>query len=202
MKTLRENRVVHVLVVALVLGAVATMGAVGLPGEEPSAAILAAGSGGTPAVQSFFDVFLEIQGIPGESTSAAHNGSIEVLSWSWGVSQTSTGGAGGGAGAVGRATGHVTLIKRIDKATPLLFKRCVDGTPIPLATVYLARPDGQTYLKYELKNVMVSSIVHGGDVNGDGLPDETLELTFSGAKLTYTQFDAANKPIGQTTGEW
>jgi type VI secretion system secreted protein Hcp len=199
MKILRSNRVLHVLMVALVLAAVATIGAGALPGEEPSAAILAVGSGGTPAVQSFFDIFLEIQGIPGESTSAAHNGSIEVLSWSWGVSQTST---GGGAGVVGRANGHVTLIKRIDKATPLLFKRCVDGTPIPLATVYLTRPDGQTYLKYELRNVMVSSIVHGGDVDGDGLPDETLELTFTGAKLTYTQFDAAGKPIGQTTGEW
>ena len=49
---------------------------------------------------------------------------------------------------------------------------------------------------------MVSSIVHGGDVDGDGMPDETLELTFDGAKLTYTQFDAAGKPVGQTTGEW
>jgi len=49
---------------------------------------------------------------------------------------------------------------------------------------------------------MVSSIVHGGDVDGDGMPDETLELTFDGAKLTYTQFDATGKPVGQTTGEW
>lgn len=203
MKTLRSNRVVHVLMVAAVLGIVATMGAVGLPGEEPAAAILAAGSGGAGAVQSFFDIFLEIEGILGESTAPAHKGSIEVLSWSWGLSQTSTSGAGSGAGVVGRErTGHVTLIKRIDKATPLLFKRCADGTPIPLSTVYLARPDGQTYLKYELKNVTVSSIVHGGDVDGDGLPDETLELTFTGAKLTYTQFDVAGKPIGQTTGEW
>jgi len=198
MKTLRNNRVIHVLIVALALGAVA---AVGLPGEEQTAAILAAGPIGTPAVQSFFDIFVEIPGIEGEAAAPAHKGTIEVLSWSWGVSQTSTGG-GGGAGVVGRATGHVTLIKRIDKATPLLFKRCVDGTPIPLATVYLTRQDGQTYLKYELKNVMVSSIVHGGDVDGDGLPDETLELTFTGVKLTYTQFDATGKPVGQTTAEW
>jgi type VI protein secretion system component Hcp len=57
-------------------------------------------------------------------------------------------------------------------------------------------------LKYELKNVMVSSISHGGDVNGDGLPDETLDLTLTGAKLTYTQFDATGKSIGQTTAQW
>ncbi len=202
MKALRNMPWVHVLVITLILGVVAATGGVGPAGTEPLAAIPAAAPGGTPAAQSFFDIFTEIEGIPGESTVAAHKGSIEVLSWSWGLSQTSTSGAGGGAGVVGRGTGHVTLIKRIDKATPLLFKRCVDGTPIPLATVYLTREDGQTYLKYELKNVMVSSIVHGGDVDGDGLPDETLELTFTGVKLTYTQYDVAGKPIGQGTAEW
>ncbi len=203
MKALRSTPWVHVFVIALVLGVVAMVGGVRSVGTEALAAIPAAGPDGTPTVQSFFDIFIEIEGIPGESTAPAHKGTIEVLSWSWGVSQTSTSGAGSGAGVVSRErTGHVTLIKRIDKATPLLFKRCVDGTPIPLATVYLTRPDGQTYLKYELKNVMVSSIVHGGDVDGDGLPDETLELSFDGVKLTYTQFDATGKPVGQTTAEW
>ena len=200
MRVLRNTPWVHVLVIALVLSVVATTGGVRSAGIEPLAA--PAAPDGTVAVSSFFDIFTEIAGIEGESTVPAHKGSIEVLSWSWGVSQTSTGGGGGGGALAGRATGHVTLIKRIDKATPLLFKRCVDGTPIPLATVFLTREDGQTYLKYELKNVMVSSIVHGGDVDGDGRPDETLELTFTGATLTYTQFDAAGKPIGQTTGQW
>ncbi len=202
MRAVRSTPWVHVLAITLVLGVVAATGGVGPAGTEPLAAVPAAAPGGTPAAQSFFDIFIEIEGIPGESTAPAHKGSIEVLSWSWGVSQTSTGGGGGGGALAGRATGHVTLIKRIDKATPLLFKRCVDGTPIPLATVHLTREDGQTYLKYELKNVMVSSIVHGGDVDGDGLPDETLEITFTGVKLTYTQFDAAGRPVGQTTAEW
>jgi type VI secretion system secreted protein Hcp len=199
MKALRNNRWVHVLMVVLVLGVVAAFAGVGSPGTETPVAALAAVPDVTPAAPSFFDIFLDIQGIPGESTVPAHKGSIEVLSWSWGLSQVSN----SGAVAVSRErTGHVTLIKRIDKATPLLFKRCVDGTPITLATVQLTREDGQTYLKYELKNVMVSSIVHGGDVDGDGRPDETLELTLGGAKLTYTEFDATGKPVGQTTGEW
>jgi len=189
MKSLRNNRVIHVLVIALVLAAVATVGGIGLPGEEQPAVILAAGSGGSPAVQSFFDVFLEIEGIPSESTAPARQGSIEVLSWSWGISQVA-------------GVGTASVTKRIDKATPLLFQDCADGTVIPLATVYLARQDGQTYLEYDLTSVIVISISHGGDVNGDGLPDETLELTFDGATLTYTQFDSAGKPVGETTGEF
>jgi type VI secretion system Hcp family effector len=159
----------------------------------------AAAPGGATTVTAFFDIFMDIPGMAGESTNALHKGSIEVLSWSWGVTQTSV----GGTGAIGRVlVGHVTLMKRIDKATPLLFKNCIDDTVLPLVTVQLTRADGQTFLKYELKNVMISSIAHGGDLDGDGLPDETIELTLGGAKLTYTQFDAAGKAVGQTSAEW
>ncbi len=152
--------------------------------------------GGTTTAPSAFDIFMDIDGIAGESTKPLHKGSIEVMSWSWGVSQTS-------AGALGRElVGQATLIKRIDKATPLLLKRLVDGTALPLVTVQLTRADGQTFLKYELKDVMISSISHGGDLDGDGLPDETIALVLGGARLTYTQFDTAGKVIGQTSAEW
>ncbi len=183
MKAIRSTRWAYVLVVTLVLGAVATIGGVGPAGTEPLAVIA-----GTSAVQSSSDIVLEIEGIPGESTVTAHKGTMDVLSWNWGVSQTA-------------GVGTVSVIKRIDKATPLLFGDCIDGTVIALATVYLTRQDGQTYLEYELADVVISSISHGGDVNGDGLPDETLQLRFDGATLTYTQFDATGKPVGQTTAE-
>ncbi len=203
MKALRSTPWVHVLAIPLVLGAVATMGGAGPAAIEPLA-VPGGGLDGTPATPAFFDIFLEIEGVEGESTAAGHKGSIEVLSWSWGVSQTATGGGGGSGGAVTarEKTGHVTLIKRIDKATPLLFKRVVDGTHIPRVVVQLTREDGQTYLRYELKDVVISSIVHAGDLDGDGCPDETLELTLGGTKLTHTQFDATGKPVGQTSAEW
>ncbi len=203
MNALQNNLARNILVTVLLLAALALVGTVGQSRAEPLLAGPAAGPDVALAAESFFDIFVEIEGIEGESTAPGHRGSIEVQSWSWGVSQMATGGGGGGGGAVGRELkGHVTLIKRIDKASPLLCKRCVDGTPLPLVIVQLTRADGQTYLKYELKNVMVSSIVHGGDLDGDGAPDETLELTFDGAKLTYTQFDATGKPVGQSSAQW
>ena len=45
------------------------------------------------------DVFLKIGDIKGESKDSKHKGEIDVLSWSWGVSQTGTMGIGGGGGA-------------------------------------------------------------------------------------------------------
>jgi type VI secretion system secreted protein Hcp len=202
MKVLHSNRGRNILVVILAVALLATVG-----GVRPSRAQLHAGPiiigpdpSGSPA---FFDIFLEIEGVEGEAAAPGHERAIEVLSWSWGVSQTATGGGGGAGGLAGREkTGHVTLIKRIDKATPLLSKRCVEGTVAPRVTVHLTREEGQTYLKYELKEVLVSSVQHGGDLDGDGLLDETLELTFDGAKLTYTPHDPAGKPVGQISAEW
>lgn len=201
MKTWRNHSTTLVIVGVLVLAAGAAVGAVGLTAAEPPKLVLAAGPGGTVPTPQAVDMFLKIEGIDGESTNAAHKGWIEIQSWSWGLSQASSGGGGAG-GAVGRELkGHVTLIKRIDKATPLLFKRCSDGTVLALATVELTRPNGgPTYLKYELKEVLISSIAHG-DVDGDGVPEETVTLDFTGVKLTYTQFDASGKPVGQTSAE-
>jgi type VI secretion system secreted protein Hcp len=200
MKTLRKHAGASGLAVILGLAALAAIGGVGLPGVAPSAAVWAAVPGGTSPMPQAVDMFLKIEGVDGEVTAAAHKGWIEVLSWSWGLSQAGSGGAGAG-GAVGRLVGHVTIVKRVDKATPPLFKRCSDGTVLPLVTMELARSGGGlTYLKYDLNSVLVSSIAHG-DVDGDGIPDETIMLDFTGAKLTYTQLDASGKPVGVTLAE-
>lgn len=200
MKTLREHSGTWALAVISLLSLVAITGTAGLPGAAPPSVALTASPGGTSPTPQAVDMFLKIEGIDGEVTATAHKGWIEVDSWSWGVSQTATVGAGSGA-ATGRLTGHVTLIKRIDKATPLLFKRCSDGSVLPLVTVELARGGGGlTYLKYEMNNVMISSITHG-DLDGDGIPDEELKLDFTAVKLTYTQLDPSGKPVVQTVAE-
>ena len=45
------------------------------------------------------DYFLKLEGIKGESQDDKHRDEIDVLSFSWGVSQTGTMAFGGGAGA-------------------------------------------------------------------------------------------------------
>lgn len=200
MKALRKHAGASAMTVILVVAVLAAVGGVGLPGVGPSPAVWAAVPGGTSPTPQAVDMFLKIEGVDGEVTAAAHKAWIEVLSWSWGLSQAGGGGTGAG-GALGRLVGHVSIVKRIDKATPLLFKRCSDGTVLPLVTVELARGGGGlTYLKYDLNSVLVSSIAHG-DVDGDGIPDETITLDFTGAKLTYTQLDASGKPVSVTLAE-
>ena len=45
------------------------------------------------------DVFLKLGDVKGESKDSKHEGEIDVLSWSWGISQTGLGSMGGGSGA-------------------------------------------------------------------------------------------------------
>jgi type VI secretion system secreted protein Hcp len=200
MRVLRDHLGKSVLIATAVLAAVVGLGQVARPETEPVTALAVGGTGSTPAASSFFDVFLDIPGIPGESAVVGHVGSIEVLSWSWGVQQTLTTVAGNVV-VRGPLTGQVVLVKHIDKATPLLFTKCSLGQTIPLVTVQLVRYDGQTYMKYDLKNVLITAITHA-DTNGDGAPDEKIELNLGGGTLTYTQFDATGKSLGQTTAQW
>src|ERR1700704_1510183 len=73
------------------------------------------------------DIFAKIGDIKGESLDAKHKDEIEVLSFSWGLTNGVSIGAGGGAGA-GKATFQdLTIVHNIDKASPLLMKACATG---------------------------------------------------------------------------
>ena len=51
------------------------------------------------------DMFLKLDGIKGESKDSKHSGEIEILAWSWGLSNSGSFGSGGGGGTeIGRAS--------------------------------------------------------------------------------------------------
>ncbi len=66
------------------------------------------------------DMFLKLKGIDGESIDAKHKGEIDVLAWSWGLSEEppQTGG-GGGVGKV--KPQDLSVHKLVDIASPLLL---------------------------------------------------------------------------------
>ena len=62
------------------------------------------------------DYFLKLDGIPGESTDAKHKGEIDVLAFSWGVSQSGSTAPGGGVatpiGAIARDSSVFSCSRR------------------------------------------------------------------------------------------
>ena len=137
------------------------------------------------AADASVDVFLKIEGIPGEST--AHKDQIEVLSWSWGMAQQF--GPSTGMRAA-KGTGCITelnLMKLVDKATPKLMGALVSGTMLKNAKLSLHKAGGDKPLEFltiEMETVFVSSLQESGSSES---PTESLALRFAKATVTHTQ---------------
>ena len=81
------------------------------------------------------DIFAKIGDIKGESLDDKHKGEIEVLSWSWGVSNAGEmrGGSGGGEGKA--SFRDLSFTHNIDKASPVLLQACATGVHLKEATI-------------------------------------------------------------------
>lgn len=139
-----------------------------------------------------FDAYLEIEGIPGESSDDAHKDWIEVLSFSSGVSQTASGSAssGGGASAERADFQDFSIVKTLDKASPKIALACADGTHIKSIILELCRAGGDKvkYMEYKMTNCIVSSFHPGGSAQGgETLPLEEVTFNFGKIEWIYTQ---------------
>jgi type VI secretion system secreted protein Hcp len=155
-----------------------------------------------------FDAFLKISTIPGESTDEKHSAWIEVLSYSWGVSQPSSGAvSSGGARTAERADFQdFSVVKTLDKASPKLSLSCVKGEHIPEVKLELCRATGdkQKYMEYKMSDVTVSSVRPGGSSQGgEPLPIEEVSFAYGKIEWTYTETDhGTGKPKGDVVGHW
>ncbi|HYZ71955.1 MAG TPA: type VI secretion system tube protein Hcp, partial [Chthoniobacterales bacterium] len=66
------------------------------------------------------DMFLKINGVDGESKDKAHSKQIDVLAWSWGLSNTGSAHVGGGAGSGKVNVQDISITKWVDSASPKL----------------------------------------------------------------------------------
>jgi type VI secretion system secreted protein Hcp len=157
-----------------------------------------------------FDSFLLIDGIPGESTDAAHGEWIELLSFSFGGSQPTSGSISSGGGRTsGRVDlGPLTAAKPLDKASPKLFQACCNGTHIPSITLEVCRSDGSKvlYYKVELEDSTVSDYQMVGAAKGDGatpLPVDQISFNYAKITVTYTETDhKTGAPKGDVAMFW
>jgi type VI secretion system secreted protein Hcp len=141
-----------------------------------------------------FDAFLKIGGIPGESTDDKHKDWIEILSFNWGASQpASVASATGGRTAERVNIQDFSIVKVLDKSTPLLFQHVCNGKHIDKVEVELcaAAGDKHKYMKYTLENVVISNVRPGGSgKGGEAKPLEEVSFNFGKVQLEYTPMDS------------
>lgn len=155
-----------------------------------------------------FDAFIKISTIPGESTDDKHKDWIEVLSYSWGVSQMSSGSSSSGGARSAERCNHqdFSVVHTLDKAAPKLFLACCKGEHIPEVKIELCRATGDKtkYMEYKLTDVIISSVVPSGAAkSGESLPTEQISFNYSKIELIYTETDnKTGKPKGDVKASW
>jgi len=136
------------------------------------------------------DVYLQIDGIKGESQDDKHKDWIEVMGVHWSIHQprSATASTGGG---------HTS--------SPILAQTCASGKTIPKAKLEFFRADGNgdrvKYFEVELENVLIGMVTPhmGGD---ESFLAENVNLKYSKIKWKYTQQKISGGSGGNTAGGW
>lgn len=139
------------------------------------------------------DIFLELEGVTGESEDSKLSGKIQITSFSWGASQPASSSFGTGL-SVGKVQMHdVSFTKQMDKASSVLFKAMCTGKHINKATFHFRKAgtgedSPEVFLKITLNHVMPTGVTFADHAGGD--------LGAESWSMTYVKYHSDYKPAG------
>jgi type VI secretion system secreted protein Hcp len=150
------------------------------------------------------EMFLKLAGCDGESIASGHENEIELLGWTWGVTNQGSSSMGGGSGT-GKASFHdLSITKYVDKATATILGNCAKGNHFATGVLTCRKVGGDSpldYLKIEMDQVFVSGVQHGGSP-GDELTVENVTFNFAKMKVTYKPQSASGSAAGDVPFGW
>ncbi len=150
------------------------------------------------------EMFLDIDGVKGESMADGFKDKIDVLSFQWGLSQSGTFNAGPGGGAGRVSMGDLVINKRVDASSPKLMVSCASGKHYASAKLTVRKAGGDSPLSYcviTLTDVLVSRLdVTGGQ--GDDLVGENISLNFAKVEFKYEKQDNKGAGSGGDSFAW
>jgi len=132
------------------------------------------------------DTFAKLGDIKGESLDDKHKDEIEVLSYSFGVSNAGSMSYGSGGGE-GKATFHdLSFTHKVDKASPVLMQACATGVHLKDGTITVrkAGKGQQEFLIIKMNDVIVTSVTQGGSGGTDGM-SENVSIAFAKVDVQY-----------------
>lgn len=128
------------------------------------------------------DMFMKITTIDGETNDKVKKSDkqIDVLAWSWGMSQSGTThmGEGGGSGKV--SVQDLSFTKYVDSASNALIVGCCKGTHFDKATLVVRKAGGTAieYIEMVMEEVIITAVSTGGSGGEDRLT-ENVTLNFA-----------------------
>jgi type VI secretion system secreted protein Hcp len=142
------------------------------------------------------EIYLYLDGIPGESNKSGAEGWIEIFSFSNGLTNHSSVAAGTGSGSGKVEFSSISVTKQLDKSSMKLALNNMKGTHIAKGNIIVRQSGGgdttQTYFQYDLQEVFVDSMSWGAAAGGGGKPSESVSFSFNQIQISYWQ----QKPDG------
>jgi type VI protein secretion system component Hcp len=168
----------------------------GYLGAVGAIALLAVALGSSTAVSAGplgETMFLQLQGIPGESLSDAYPNAIEVETFVWNV-----------AGVNPAKFSNITIRKHVDRASPRLMLYAARGSVIPSGRLTAVKT-GQNqleYLVYCFTRMRVRSVRTTGNSVDSTTPHEDIALSFETIAERYVQQEPGGAPGDEFFGGW
>ena len=134
------------------------------------------------------DMFMKIGALKGESRDTVHKGEIDVLAWSWGLSNSGSAQVGSGAGAGKVNVQDLSFTKYLDKSSPDMMLATCNGKHFDKAVLTVRKAGEQPleYLLITMEEVLITSVSTGGSGGEDRLT-ENVTLNFAKVKVAYKE---------------
>lgn len=144
------------------------------------------------------DIFIEIDGIKGESQDATHLGAIDVIHWEFTVEQNSAMHSGSGGGAAKASVSDLVFRHELDRASPNIAAHCFQGKHIGEAKLTMRKAGGipHEYLRITMYDVIITKTWPSAD---GAYAIETVALSFARMKQEYILQNAMGGNAGTVT---
>jgi type VI secretion system secreted protein Hcp len=131
-----------------------------------------------------FRCIIKFDGITG--TSELKDGFIDVLSYTWGVSNNVKAWEKAPSGTA--VVQDFTIVKRVDPSSPDIFTTSVNGKKVAKAEISLVQSSGDAapkeFASYKFETVYITSVTPSGSTDGSD-PMETVTFNFAKAEHGY-----------------
>jgi type VI secretion system secreted protein Hcp len=137
--------------------------------------------------------FMKLGDVKGEATDDGHKDWIIIESMSAPVHRSIVEGAKDQQRTKGQTTlGDVAIVRQLDKSSVKLMENCANGTFFPEVEIHFCttvKNKQEPYLKYKLKDAIITSFSQSANESGNPLPSESFTINFTSVEWTYVTVD-------------
>ncbi len=139
-------------------------------------------------------IFVNYNGIKGESSDSGHAGWMDVEQIAWGVGRqiTSSSSTQGDRESSNAVISDLQITRLMDSSTPKLFIEscCGTGKDVKIHLTKTGTGSGaDVYMEYTLKNALISNYTVNASATETARPTEVLTISFVDVEVKYTPYD-------------